>query len=384
MLSPKFIPLVLKQVWRRPARTLLTVGGVTAAMFLFAAVHAMQAGVDHATGAAAEETSLVVYRENRFCPITSRLPEIYGERIARLEGVTQVMPMKVVPTNCRASLDVIVFRGVPAERWSQTHSGDLPIIDGSLDDWTARYDAALIGLAVARRRGLKVGDQFGASGVQAYVAGILDSDLPQEQNVAYVHLDFLQQNTAQGELGIVTQFNVKVDDPKRMDAVAAEIDAMFRDDQEPTQTSSEKGFVARAAADIISLVSFMRYLGWGCLAAVLALVGNAIVLSIQDRVADHAVMQTLGYPGGLIARMVVAEGLLLGVLGGVVGTALAVGVASWGQFGISSEGLTIPVRATMTVLAQGVALSAGLGVVAGLVPAWQASRRPIAQCFRAV
>jgi len=384
MLSPKFIPLVLKQVVRRPARTLLTVGGVTAAMFLFAAVHAMQAGVDHATAAAAEETSLVVYRENRFCPITSRLPETYAPRIDAIEGVTQVMPMKVVPTNCRASLDVIVYRGVPPEHWAEVRRADLSLAEGSLDDWTGRYDAALIGRAVARRRDLKVGDQFGAGNVRAYVAGILDSDLPQEQNVAYVHLDFLQQNTNQGELGIVTQFNVKVDDPKRMDAIAEEIDAMFRDDQEPTQTSSEKSFVARAAADIISLVSFMRYLGWGCLAAVLALVGNAIVLSIQDRVCDHAVMQTLGYSGGLIARLVVAEGLLLGVVGGVVGTALAIGVARWGQFSISSEGLTIPVRATIGVLVQGVAISAALGVVAGLVPAWQASRRPIAQCFRAV
>ena len=384
MLSPKFIPFVLKQTFRRPARTLLTVGGVAAAMFLFAAVHAMQAGVDHATQAAAEETSLVVYRENRFCPATSRLPETYGQRIARIEGVTQVIPMKVVPTNCRASLDVITFRGVPADRWAEVRRGDLSLTDGSLDDWTGGKDAALLGRVVARRRGLKVGNQLEAAGVRVRVAGILDSDLPQEQNVAYVHLDFLQRSTGQRKLGLVTQFNVKVDDPKRMDAVASEIDTMFRDDQQPTQTSSEKGFVARAAADIISLVSFMRYLGWGCLAAVLALVGNAIVLSIQDRVCDHAVMQTLGYPGGLIARLVVAEGLLLGVIGGLVGTALAIGVARWGQFSISSEGLTIPVRATMTVLAQGVALAAALGVAAGLVPAWQASRRPIAQCFRAV
>jgi putative ABC transport system permease protein len=384
MLSPRFIPLVLKQAFRRTMRTLLTVAGVATAMFMFAAVDSLQKGVDHATKGAAEDTRLIVYRENRFCPATSRLPESYGDRIARIPGVASVLPMKVVPTNCRTSLDVITFRGVPAESWSRSAERELSLTSGSLAEWTSRMDAALLGEALASRRGLKVGDRIDAAGVRVYVAGVISSDKPQEQNVAYVHLDFLQRTTGQRALGIVTQFNVKVTDPAWMDSIAGEIDAMFKDDQQPTQTSSEKGFVARAASDIISLVAFMRYMGWGCLAAVLALVGNSIVLSVQDRICDHAVMQTLGYSGGLIARLVVAEGLLLGTVGGLLGTALAVGIAHWWHFSISSEGLTIPVQATAEVMLQGVVVAAALGIAAGLVPAWQVSRRPIAQCFRAV
>ena len=44
MIAPKFMPLVWKQIWRAKARSLLTVAGVTMAMFLFAAVSAMHAG----------------------------------------------------------------------------------------------------------------------------------------------------------------------------------------------------------------------------------------------------------------------------------------------------------------------------------------------------
>lgn len=384
MLPARLMPLVVKQVCRRPTRTLLTAAGVATAMFVFTATHAMQEGVDQATGRAARDTNLVVYRENRFCPATSLLPESYGDRIARLPGVVEVMPMKVVPTNCRASLDVITFRGIPPEAWIESVGTELNLIAGSLAGWTARKDAALLGEALARRRGLKVGDRVDAAGIRIYVAGILRSEKPQEQNVAYVHMDFLQLSSGQRKLGIVTQFNVKVSDPARLGPVAEEIDTMFRNDQAPTQTSSQKGFVARAAADIISLVGFMQYLGWGCLAAVLALVGNAIVLSVQDRICDHAVMRTLGYSSGLVARLVVAEGLVLGMMGGLAGTVLAVGLARWGDFSISSEGMTIPLRATTMVLIQGVALAAALGVAASLAPAWQASRRPIAQCFRAV
>src|SRR5688572_30354191 len=106
MLSPKYIPLVVKQVIRHRTRTILTIAGVATAMFLFCAVQAMQTGVERATKQTADDTTLVVYRENRFCPATSRLPEHYGERIAKLPDVMSVVPMRIDVTNCRTSLDV--------------------------------------------------------------------------------------------------------------------------------------------------------------------------------------------------------------------------------------------------------------------------------------
>src|SRR5690606_24394212 len=155
-------------------------------------------------------------------------------------------------------------------------------------------------------------------------------------------------------------------------------------DTDPTHTSSEQAFVARAAQDVVRIVGFTRWLGWGSLVAVLALVGNAIVLSVQDRIREHAVLQTLGYSGGLIARLIVAEGMLVGLLGGFVGTVAAVAVVRWGDFTLTAEGLSVPVIAGGGVIVIGLLLSALLGIVAGLVPAWQASRREITQCFRAV
>src|SRR5204863_566435 len=133
----------------------------------------------------------------------------------------------------------------------------------------------------AERRRFRTGQSFAASGVTVTVAGVIRSHEPQDQNVAYVHLDFLQRAAARGGLGIVTQFNVKVKDPSLLDSVAKEIDEEFRHEAEPTQTRPERAFVAQAGSDIVEIVGFTRYLGWGCLAAVLALVANAIVLSVQ-------------------------------------------------------------------------------------------------------
>ena len=384
MLAPKYLSFVFKQVFRQRARSLLTIGGVSTAMFLFAAIEAMQAGMREATEANAADTTLIVYRENRFCPFTSRLPERYLERIESVPGVKSAVPMKIWVSNCRTSLDVVTFRGVPPEIFATSHAPLFKVVEGSLADWSTRTDAALVGETLARRRGLKAGERFDANGITVYVAAIVQSDEPQDKNVAYVHLQFLQRAPGIKQVGVVTQFNVKVENPRELKRVAEAIDAQFASDQDPTQTRSEKAFVARAAGDLLELISFTRWLGAGCVAAVLALVANTVVLSVQDRIREHAVLQTLGFNGNLIARLIICEGLVLSVIGGVVGMGIAFAVLQWGQFSLSNEGLSINFEAGPTSLLTGLAISILLGVLAGLVPAWQASRRDIVSSFRAV
>jgi putative ABC transport system permease protein len=166
--------------------------------------------------------------------------------------------------------------------------------------------------------------------------------------------------------------------------VGEAIDAVFAPAQEPTATFVEKAFVARLAVDVVELVGFARWLGLGCLAAVMALVANAIVLGVQSRVGEHAVLQTLGYGSRLVAGLIVAEGTLIALVGGALGATGAIIVARAGSFALSVEGQTIPIAASPELLLWGLVVCAGLGVGAGLVPAIQASRREIAACFRAV
>jgi len=379
----RFAPLVLKYVVRHRTRSILTIAGVAAAMFLFHSVQAMRNGVAATTRRSAEDTTLVVYRENRFCPFTSQLPEDYGRQIAKVSGVKSVVPVQVVVNNCRASLDVVTFRGVPEDAFDAGYFADVRVAQGSVGDWKNRTDAALVGARLAARRNLKVGDRLDAAGVQVHVAGIVESATPQDRDVAYVHLPFLQR-TARDRVGTVTQFNVRVDDPAQLDRVAKDIDALFADMQAPTWTTSEKAFAARAIVDIVELVGFAQWLGLGSLAAVFALVANAIVLSVQDRTKDHAVMQTLGFDQRQIAGLIVAESTLLSTVGGVLGLGLAVLATTLGRFTFSVDGVGVAIQAGPAAIAVGVALCVATGVLAGLFPAVRAARMEIVSCFRAV
>jgi ABC-type antimicrobial peptide transport system permease subunit len=74
----------------------------------------------------------------------------------------------------------------------------------------------------------------------------------------------------------------------------------------------------------------------------------------------------------------------MGIAGGILGTALAVLVVRYGNFSLSNEGQSLNITSDWNVVFTGLAIAAAVGIVAGLVPAWQASRREIAHCFRAV
>ena len=375
------VALAWRGLVRRPTRSALVIAGVAIAVFLFCTVDATRKGVERATQRAAQDTALVVYRQNRFCPFTSQLPQHDESEIRKGPGVDTVTPVKLVVSNCRASLDVVTFRGVPPETFARDQAAKVDPI--AMQSWVGRGDAALIGRELAERRRLKAGDRFTAAGVDAYVAGIIESDEPQDQSSAFVHLPFLQEQAKRGGTGtIVTQFDVRVKDPTQLDAIAAAIDERFAKDQAPTSTRAETAHVARAATDVIALVGFAQLLGVAGLAAVFALVANAIILSMRSREKEVSILQTLGFRGAHLGALVIAEAILLGGIGGAIGAGASYATVSLARTALTMEGVSIAVTPSMPIALAGVVIAIGLSLAAGVIPAIIASRQSIVAGFR--
>ena len=372
--------LAFKQVIRHRVRSMLTVAGVGTGMFLFTAVQTMQHSLARVIQSGADDNVLVVYRENRFCPMTSRLPEHYLSEIRRIDGVSETIPIQIAVNNCGASLDVITFRGVPPETLSG-YNPELEVTSGSMEQWKSRSDAALVGEHLARRRGLDPGDTFEAVGVRVWVAGIARSPLQQDNNVAYVHLPFLQQASRVG-LGVVTQFNVRVSDATQIDSVAAEIDELFASDSAPTTTRPEKAFFVQTARDMIEMISFTRWIGLGAVAAVLGLVGNALLLAARGRVQESAVFQTIGFSRRMVGSIMIGEGAVLGLAGGLVGSLSASLFFYLRSYTIGNEGLTLALAPSLSVTVSALGIACGLGLLAALWPAWVAAKQPLVESLR--
>ncbi len=112
---------------------------------------------------------------------------------------------------------------------------------------------------------------------------------------------------------------------------------------------------------------------------ILLVAANTMAQSVRERTNELAVLKTLGFGDGQLLGLVLLESVLLAVIGGGAGLVLAWLVTQQGD----PTGGLLPVFFLPTRdIIMGVALIFVLGMVAGLLPAFQASRLRIVDALR--
>ncbi|MBI1314735.1 FtsX-like permease family protein [bacterium] len=375
----KFLPYILKTLWRHRARTLLTFSGAAVSLFVFCFVVALQEGLDRLTSQS--DSTLVVFQANKFCPATSHLQQDYDQVISKLSGVREVVPIQVFTNNCRASLDVVVFYGVPPKKLRSVR--DFELTAGSWAEFETNQDAGVVGQAVARRRKLKPGDRFSIGEVTVTVAGIFASQNKAEENYIYTHLEFLQRTPGLNLVGTVTQHEVVLDPSADPSHVAAQIDERFRGGPIQTDTRTKGTFQAASLADLVDLIGLTHYLGYACLGLMAVLILTTNFMSVQDRIREHAVLQTMGFSGELVFSLIMIESVLLSFAGGATGILTAVTVLANAGIAVSAEAVSLALTPSISLAVIGLLLSIAIGVLAGMLPALTAARTEIVPALRA-
>ena len=125
-----------------------------------------------------------------------------------------------------------------------------------------------------------------------------------------------------------------------------------------------------------------KFLGaMGLFTAMLLVTANTMAQSVRERTSEVGVLKTLGFSSASILSLVLGESLLIALIGGGLGLGAAWLIV---QRGDPTGGLlpifVLPARD----VAIGVALVAGLGVVAGLLPAVSAMQLKITDALRRV
>jgi putative ABC transport system permease protein len=102
------------------------------------------------------------------------------------------------------------------------------------------------------------------------------------------------------------------------------------------------------------------------------LTGNTMAQAVRERTPELAVLKTIGFSNRSLLWLVLAESMMLIVLGGVIGLLVAgmlVKVVSAGSNGMIQLD-TVPVATWL----MGLGLMLGIGIVVGALPALRAMR----------
>ena len=373
----RLLSYVRRTILRARVRTTLTVLGTALAMGLFTFVQMLEAGVER-MDEAADQPVLVVFQLSKFCPLTSLLPMRYKGEIERMDGVDAVLSTLVYVNACQANLDLVTLHGVEPDALERVHA--LRMIEGDMARWKGLSDGALVGRRLAARRELSVGDRVRLSEVDVQVAGIFASEGAGLENVAFVTLNQLQR--ARKQQGIATQFFVTLQPGTNEAEVAAHIDERFAVAEQPTDTKTMQAFVQGAVGEVGEIVGFARVLGYLAVLVVVMILGNTVYISAQTRRQELGVMETIGATRGLLSGLVVVEGLLLSLIGGLLGMGAVAAVLHWHPLTMGFEGWGIDIGPTTGVLVAGAVASIVVGLVASLGPALHLLRRPLAAAVK--
>jgi len=275
-------------------------------------------------------------------------------------------------------------------------------IDGSAGNGLVEQGKLLIPDIIAKGMKVKVGDtvvlvatnQDGSVNGQTFVVqGVLESATGPGGRDAYLHIDDAR-SLLRLEDASLSEYAVRLKDPAQLPQVMAELDATLGQIVNPQGQPAlevhdwKKLTPFTAIANMIDLLTlFIKVM---LVAIVLISILNVMIMAVYERMREIGTLAAIGTPPRRILGLFVAEGLLLGLTGTVIGTLISLGAVGLLRaypvsfaFGRQDSLQLVPSLAAGDVLFIGVLVTA-IAVLASLQPAWKAARMDPITALRSV
>jgi putative ABC transport system permease protein len=360
------------------------------AFLIYAVLGAFQASFTTAAGPSSQNRLIVSNRIN----FTQPLPLAYANRISQINGVTNTSFQLWFGGYFQERRNFLLTFAVDPDSYTQIYK-ELNIPEDQRKAFVEGRDSILVGRSVADQFGWKLGQQVpissniwrradGSSTWPTVVRAIYDGDGKTPTSAVYVHYKYLDEARAFAK-DTIGNVIITTASPDQNDAIVAKVDGMFDNSAAETKTTTEEAFNAAFInqqgnlSQIIIAVTGVSFL------TILLIVGNAMSGAIRERTGEIAVMKTLGFTSGRIARIVVGETLVIAVIGGGLGLLAAsalVGALKTGGATFSAFFSTLTLTPLIALVGVGFMLL--LGGLTGAIPAWNAMRVNVISAFRRI
>ncbi len=355
----------LRNLWRRPGRTLVTITGIGIGIGFVFALIAMTAGfetifTEMASGGSAD----LMAEEGGVSDLSlSEIDDRVSQRLKADPDVVAVSRILMGITTAPGVPFFIVYGLSPQEDFIEHYR----IQEGRM---IQRPNEIVLGRFAANGLEKTVGDTMRVSGERFTVVGIYENGSVFEDAGSMVLLRVAQNLF--GKPRKSSLLAIRVSDSERADEIAARLEAQY-----------PQLLIAKASSFTERLQDFKTTNAMlGALVALTMVVGgivtmNALLMTVFERTQEIGVLRALGWRKWRILRMVLAESIALSVFAGFAGIAIGYGLNSLLQLDPTMGAFLAPAYSRELFIQVGI-LALGLAFVGGLYPAWRAaSLRPI-------
>jgi len=352
--------MVLRNIWRRKARSFLTMFGIGIGVAAVIALGAMAEGIaeGYAAFAGGSGADLLVTKTDAGDLTLSTVDEDVGRRIAQLASVKNVSGVifNIVQLE---KIPYFIVGGYDPDEIAIQH---FKITEG---EPLSRDKEIILGRQAADNLKKSVGDTIRLYETPFRIVGIYETGQSFEDGGAVISLSDAQIIFKKPRQ--VTFYEVQVRDPTQMEMVQARIEQFF-DDLAVSEASD--------VADEQVTVQSMRAMAWG-IGLVAVLIGglgmmNTMVMSVFEQTREIGVLRAVGWRKRRVLRLVLSQSLALSALGGLLGVGMGLGLV-WLINRTPAISSYAPGVAEAPLLIQGMIVALVLGTVGGLYPAWRAA-----------
>ncbi len=384
----KYLHLVLRSLLRSRRRTLLTVLSLAVSVFLVATLESILFTLDSFANNPNSSNRVAVRHK---VSITNLLPMRYEEWIRQQPEVEAVMGLQWFggiyqdPKNFFAN-----FAAEPEEIIRIFKEEITSYSESEFKDFLRDRNGCIAGESIAKKYGWKVGDVITLQGTifpinpRLTLRGVWRSKRAADEQALYFHYKLLEEGVPR-IAGRIGSFWVRVKRADDVPRLCERIDRHFSDAVEPTLSETENAFQLAFLRMMGDYATMIHAITAAVLLAILIVTANTMAMAIRERTTEIAVFRAMGFTSLQVMGILLAEGVLLALLGGLSGIGLAslaadglrVGVGTFipwlADFQIPSDTLVFCLNATM-----------GLGILSTLIPAYRATRRPIVEGLRSL
>jgi putative ABC transport system permease protein len=266
---------------------------------------------------------------------------------------------------------------------------DFEIAPAALEAWRGQRDSFIAGRQLIERHHWKIGDRIHLQGsyipmnLNLVLAGVYTGP---DESVIYFHNKYLENSwlTETGETGT---YVLRVRRPEDVPRVVDAINRMFDNSSARVKAMPEKQFQLQFVEMLGNVRLLIRSIMLAVLFTVVLIVANTMAMSARERVTEIAVIRALGFKPQAVLGIVLAESVVLALLGGIAGVLIAYPFTNaLVQAMKRSPAAVFAYNFRFPISSVGYAFGAAvlIGSLSGFVPALRAARASVTTALRQV